>query len=331
MDTARFIERAREIHGDKYDYSCTEYINWDTKFKLICKIHGEFKKNPRDHIYQASGCKKCFWLKLSLQKRHNADKFIQAATKIHGDKYDYTQVEYTTARKPVEIVCRVHGSFKQTPDNHLRGAKGCMKCGWDKIAAERRKTVSQIIEDMRKVHGGKYDYSKVTEYKNGKVKIPITCFKHGVFWQAPSHHLHGEGCPKCKFPGFSHIANSWLAWREVSDCVKIQTIISEHGEFRICGKPVDGYSEETKTVYEFHGDMWHGNPLHPIFGNPDGINPVSKKTYGELYEKTLAKKNEIIEAGYAYVEIWETEWRRALCAVRTIQKLWRRRLEGEVK
>lgn len=323
MNTAQFINRARAVHGDKYDYSKTNYTGIFNKVVIICSNHGEFEQVPNGHVNARRGCKRCGVDRQVGLRTDSKEKFIEKAVNIHGDRYDYSRVEYKTARKPVEIICKLHGSFNQTPDNHLRGGKGCMTCGWDKIASERRKSVNQIIEDMRQVHGEKYDYSKVIEYKNGKVKVPILCSKHGVFWQAPSHHLHGEGCPKCKFPGFSHIANSWLDWRQVRDGVKIQSIMSEDGEFRVCGKPVDGYSEETNTVYEFHGDMWHGNPSHHVFGNPDGINPISKKSYGELYEKTKTKKNEIIATGYNYVEIWETDWRHALSAVRTIQKIWR--------
>ena len=69
--------------------------------------------------------------------------------------------------------------------------------------------------------------------------------------------------------------------------------------------------------------MWHGNPSHPVFGNPNGINPISKRTFGELYQNTLNKKREIVSLGYNYVEIWEMEWRRAICSIRKIQKKWR--------
>ena len=94
------------------------------------------------------------------------------------------------------------------------------------------------------------------------------------------------------------------------------------GEYKIptTNYLADGYCKEINTIYEFHGDFWHGNPKK---FNPNAINPVSKKTYGELYQSTQIKKKKIIELGYNYVEIWENDWCRAIKAVIKIQRLWR--------
>jgi len=60
----------------------------------------------------------------------------------------------------------------------------------------RRKTIEEFIEDARRVHGDKYDYSEV-DYKNNKTKVSIICKKHGLFYQTPNDHLSGYGCKKC--------------------------------------------------------------------------------------------------------------------------------------
>jgi hypothetical protein len=98
--------------------------------------------------------------------------------------------------------------------------------------------------------------------------------------------------------------------------------MDENGEFRINNKGVDGYCKETNTVYEFHGDFFHGNPSNDKFPH-DKINPISKKTYGELYQRTQHKKSEILALGYNYVEMWEYDWRRAIKAVIKIQRIWK--------
>lgn len=120
----------------------------------------------------------------------DANKFIERACKVHGNKYDYSKVEYVNNNVKVCIICPEHGEFLQTPHNHLRGQK-CPKCSGCIVY-----TTEKWIEAARKVHGDKYDYSKV-EYINAKTKVCIICPEHGEFWQKPNNHLMGKGCIKC--------------------------------------------------------------------------------------------------------------------------------------
>ena len=120
----------------------------------------------------------------------NTQEFIEEAKKMHGDKYDYSKVEYVNTRRKVCIICPNHGEFWQTASEHLRG-QGCPKC-----AGNKRLTTEGFIHKAKEVHGGKYDYSKV-EYVNNHTKVCIICPEHGEFWQEPSSHLNGNGCPNC--------------------------------------------------------------------------------------------------------------------------------------
>ncbi len=320
-----FIEKAMEVHGDKYDYSKVQYIKAIDKVIIICKIHGSFEQTPHGHLNKKSGCPKCGILQQVNKRTSNKDFFIEKAVKLHGDVYDYSKVEYKTARLPVIIVCKTHGEFNQTPDAHLVG-KGCIQCGVSTQVKKRSKTQDKFMEDAKSIHGDTYDYSDV-EYKSTHVKVCIACKKHGKFWQTPSHHINGRGCPKCRYPGYSKISLTWLNYIAFSNNVHIQTIMDEHGEFRINNKGVDGYCKETNTIYEFHGDFFHGNPKN--FSH-DEINPISKKTYGELYQRTQMKKAEIVGLGYNYVEMWEYDWRRGIEAVIKIQRIWRKLCLGSV-
>ena len=119
-NTELFIQKAKEIHGDKYDYSKVEYVNSTTKVCIICPEHGEFWQTPSSHL-QGQGCRNC-----GIRKC-NAKTFILKAKKIHGDKYDYSKVEYIDTRTKVCIICPEHGEFWQLPLNHLKG-KGCPIC-----------------------------------------------------------------------------------------------------------------------------------------------------------------------------------------------------------
>ena len=181
-----FICRAREVHGDKYNYSKVEYINSTTKVCIICPVHGEFWQTPNSHL-SGKGCVKCVW---DAQKNDTED-FITRSRKIHGEKYDYSLVNYERVDKKVKIICPIHGVFEQKPNGHL-GGQGCPKCRDD----AKRRTTEQFVEEARKVHGEKYDYSLV-DYHQSFEKVKIICPTHGVFEQAPHHHLEGRGCSLC--------------------------------------------------------------------------------------------------------------------------------------
>lgn len=131
-----FLQKAKNVHGHKYDYSKVEYIDSKTKVCIICPKHGEFYQRPNKHL-RGQGCKKCSWEKLSQERSKTSAKFIEEAVKIHGTYYDYSKVIYTNAKNKVKLICPKHGEFKQTPDDHLRG-KGCPICANSKLEEEIR-------------------------------------------------------------------------------------------------------------------------------------------------------------------------------------------------
>ena len=118
------------------------------------------------------------------------EEFIARAKAVHGDKYDYSKVEYVDSKTKVCIICPEHGEFWQKPKNHLSGY-GCPIC-----SGRKKMRTIDFIKRAKQVHGDKYDYSK-TEYKGNTEKISIICPEHGEFWQRSGNHLRGVGCPKC--------------------------------------------------------------------------------------------------------------------------------------
>ena len=150
-----FILEAKEIHGNKYDYSNVEYVNSTVKINIICPIHGNFKQTPSAHL-QGSGCPKCKGLSITEKKTKTTEEFILEAKEIHGDKYDYSNVEYIGTKKYIKILCSEHGSFEQVPDSHLQGC-GCPKCGlkFDKPETELKDFISslniEIISNSKKI------------------------------------------------------------------------------------------------------------------------------------------------------------------------------------
>jgi hypothetical protein len=191
--TEKFIEKSILIHGDKYDYSKVNYKNSITKVIIICKEHGEFEQTPYCHL-KGSICTKCGYILrgIKIKKSWNIEEFIEKATLVHGDKYDYSKVDYKNNNTKVIIICKEHGEFYQIPSSHFRGI-GCAKC-----VGKAKSNTEEFIKNALLVHGDKYDYSKV-DYKNNNTKVIIICKTHGEFTQNSYNHLTGQGCNKCSY------------------------------------------------------------------------------------------------------------------------------------
>jgi very-short-patch-repair endonuclease/protein-arginine kinase activator protein McsA len=194
LSTEQFIERSKLIHGDTYDYNKVVYKSTHEKVIIVCKKHGEFLQLPSNHL-KGRGCNECGTSRTANLQRSNKEDFICRSKLKHGDTYDYSHVDYVTARNKVKILCLIHGEFQQSPDSHIKGI-GCRKCGTELTSSKLRSNTYEFIEKARLKHGDMYDYSNV-EYVIALKNVIIICKKHGEFLQTPSQHLTGSGCPLC--------------------------------------------------------------------------------------------------------------------------------------
>lgn len=282
-----FIHRATKHHGGKYDYSKVVYIHSLAPVEIVCPHHGSFYQKPALHARRI-GCPECG----ANATRLTRDEYITRANNVHGGKYDYTDVVYTSTRHKINVKCVTHGSFLVRASKHLEGI-GCPKC------TDTTLTTEEFIHRAKQVHGDVYDYSQ-TVYINARTDVDIICKKHGLFKQPPMRHVTRKcGCPECK-PKSSITENEWLDELNVPKESR-QVLINVDGtKYR-----VDGYDAQTNTVYEFWGDYWHGNPN--VY-NPQDVHPTTKQTYGEMYERTMLKKEQLIAAGYNVVDVWEKDY-----------------------
>lgn len=159
LTTEQFIEKAKEIHGDKYDYSKVNYINSHSEIEIICPIHGSFFQKAYIHL-QGHGCPKCVDRKIQLKSLKN---FVEDAKKIHGDKYDYSLVDYKNSKTKIKIICPEHGTFEQTPNAHLRG-NGCPCC----VGSYGEQKISYLLKEH-------FNEDFVFQYRieNVKDKLPL--------------------------------------------------------------------------------------------------------------------------------------------------------------
>ena len=234
--TEDFKKAATDKHGNKYDYSLVNYVNAKTKVKIICPIHGEFEQIPRQHVY-GGNCQKCSGVYM------DTEYFIKKSEIIHNKKYNYSLVNYINNLTTVDIICPIHGDFKQRPKDHLLG-KECQKCSNVYMDTE------YFIEKANKVHGNYYQYDK-TIFKKSTNKVTITCKLHGDFEQNPNSHLNKSGCPICKESKGEKSIRTFLTNKNIK-------FIKQH-TFKDCKNikplPFDFYLPDHNTCVEYNGEQ----------------------------------------------------------------------------
>ena len=299
-----FIKEARKVHGDKYDYSKIEYVNNATKVTIICPKHGhdEFWQTPNSHL-QGHGCPKCANESNGERCRSSKEDFIKKTRKEHGDKYDYSKVEYVNCDTKVCINCRDHGEFWQTPNNHINGS-GCPKCYVENRSDKRTLTKEEFVKKALKVHGDKYDYSKV-EYVGSKTKVCIICSEHGEFYQRPGDHLKSCGCPKCK--GDKTRERCTLTKEEV-----IKKFREKHNDKYDYTK-VEYVNCDTKVciICPDHGEFWQTPRVH-LRGS--GC-PKCGGHYVPTTEEWIASVNEVHGGKYDYTNVTYVNSATKVCII----------------
>ena len=195
LTTLTVINQFIEKHGNKYYYFLVDYKGAHSKVDIICPIHGKFEQTAGHHK-RGRGCNKCAYEIKAKNRIFNNSQIIQQFIEKHGNKYDYSLVDYKGAHSKVDIICPIHGKFEQLVSEHKFG-KGCRKCGIIKQSQNTTLSTSEVISRCIEKHGNKYDYSLV-DYKGSHSKVDIICPIHGKFEQLASNHYNrGDGCPKC--------------------------------------------------------------------------------------------------------------------------------------
>ena len=302
-----FIIKAREQHGDKYDYSKVKYEKSNIKVCIICSEHGEFKQTPNNHL-RGQGCPKCRLIKIGNSKRLSLSDFIKKANEKHDGKYDYDKVKYKNNSTKVCIICPEHGEFKQTPAHHLNGC-GCPKCGHNATGKSKRSSKEDFIKKARKEHGDKYDYSKV-KYKNCDTKVCIICKKHGEFLQTPYNHLKGTGCHKC-----ANEANGERCRLSKEDFIKKAR--EEHGDKYIYTK-VEYVNANTKVciICPEHGEFWQRPSDHNQGqGCPKCKGDKIREKQLLSVEEFIKKANEKHNDKYKYSNVKYVDAKTKVCII----------------
>ena len=237
------------------------------------------------------------------------ENFINKAKKIHGDKYDYSKVNYVNSKTKVCIICPKHGEFWQEPRHHL-SKHGCPMCGKENSDRKQSLTLNEFIEKSNQIHNGKYSYDKVN-YVNAETKVCIICPKHGEFWQVPGNHIRGKGCPKC-----GQIMSK--AEDEIMELLKGLECHQRNRDI-LKGKEIDIFIPSLKLGIEYNGLFWHSeesgkdNNYHInklIECNKQGIRLI------QIFEDEWIKHREICESKL-----------KQICGLNTNPKIYGRKCE----
>ena len=255
MSLETFKEKANKIHNYKYNYDDVIYENYQSKIKIFCDKHGLFEQTVGNHL-KGYGCVKCNGLGLTTEE------FIKKCVEAHGNKYDYSRVIFKNKTSKITIGCPMHKWFKQKAYNHMNGAN-CRKC-----TGNIKSSNDEFIKKAIKVHGHKYEYSKVV-YKNAHAKVIIFCKKHKKYFEKMARqHLMGRGCPFCgESTGETKI-------RSILEGKKIKYI--KEKTFDDCKNKAslmfDFYLPEHNSIIEYDG-IQHFKPIG-FFGGENGYKSL---------------------------------------------------------
>ena len=260
LNTAEVVEQFKKKHEERYDYGRVDYKDSHTKVIIICKKHGEFSQTPSDHK-QGKGCPSC-----SGTKQLNTAEVVEQFKKKHEERYDYGRVDYKDAHTKVIIICKKHGEFSQTPNDHKQG-KGCPSC-----SGTKQLNTAEVVEQFKKKHEERYDYGRV-DYKNSQTKVIIICKEHGEFSQTPKDHKQGKGCPKCA----SHIASNASSLASLIELFYPSLHITE----RHLGNDYEiNVFHTDKEILDIYVLGFYSHQKERFIPN---TNPVPSTTYNKLY------------------------------------------------
>ena len=231
-----------------------------------------------------------------MPQRLSQDEFIRRVKLLHNNKYDYSRVVYSQQNEYVDVICPVHGVFKVTPKNHMKG-RGCPLC-----AKNHKLTQEDFLRKAKAVHGDKYDYSKTVYVKNAGI-VEIICPKHGVFRQEANSHLQGHGCPNCanevKHDAMvRHMQNGGIEQRRNMCLEKYgATNVMKVNSFK--KKCVDVHeANSTLNTSSVEDDLY--NRLIDYFGKNDVVRQYRSDLYPYLCDFYVKSRNLYIEVNCSW-------------------------------
>jgi hypothetical protein len=270
-----------------------EYVNIDHPIDFRCDTCSfVWAASPYCIMNRKSGCPKCAGMNRVTNEECDSICAPKNITRLD---------DVVTNSIPIRWQCEVCTHiWKTRPSKITTVGTGCPKC-----ANKIRLTNDEVDERVKPL-----DIIRLDNYVNTSTKIRWKCKACDGVWRAKPSNIFNQhtGCPHCRTPAYSKVSIKWLEETARREGVDIMHA-ANGSEYKIPGTRLkcDGYCNETNTVYEFYGDIWHGNP--EVFADDDYCSPYHKETAGELYQRTMEREKKIREMGYNVVTIWENDYK----------------------
>jgi hypothetical protein len=260
-----------------------------SKVPLWCTVHEQFFVQQVANHMNGQGCPDCSG-RVRSEKRRKADP-LPDFFRVHGDRYDYSRVDYINSKTPITIVCREHGPFEQKPNAHLTG-HGCPAC-WEvrRRAHGKARTIAfaeTFADRAREVHDNRYEILTVPAYAHDTVAL--NCKAHGPFLQKAYSHLQGIGCPVC-----GRVVSQQQ--RDVAAFVgSLGVKVVQDEREMLGGLHIDIWLPEKRIGIEYNGSHWH-------------TESRVKNKHRDKYERAKA-------TGVRLIQVFDFEWLERPNAVR---------------
>ena len=337
-----FISASKKKYPNKLKYDRCQYVNAKTNVTLYCtekdengNEHGYFTVNPCNHIRGTYGCKKCQYQNLGKKRKDKKVPQLIKESKIKfGEQFLYDHI--MDDDNGYKLYCtekdengNEHGFFTvKHPYDHLSKKNGgCLKCHVHQHSTE------SFVKQAKIVHGDTFSYSKTDlDNRDEKGRVLITCTIHGDFWQEPSNHLQGQGCPKCQ--GKNKTTEEWIEEAKkvlrsdgnkydyskvnyINSKTPVTIICPIHGEFQQipyqhlkgCGCPICnfGISKENKLHYLLDYDLFNMSEQQLIELICDNVLPKEFKRLAYSEGGSEKRKDTIKELIKMYEDENKTE------------------------
>lgn len=295
-----FIKKAKNIHGDIYDYSLVDYKNNRTKIKIICPKHGIFEQTPDKHINRKQGCPVC-----GGTKKLSKEEFLEKAKILYNELFEYSLLNFKNVHDHITIICTKHGEFKEKPYIHLN-SNTCEGCKKEKI-------LNNYINECSIIHDNKYDYTLIKNYINCYEKVEIICPEHGIFLQALHSHKQGVGCPKCHIDKITKDETKEKRKRKIIPKIKKEYILKEIKNKNILNNYIEECNKIHNNKFDYSLVKYDGKfnkikiicPKHGIFlqdasSHKNGIGCFLCSSNKSNSEEFILKANKIHNNLYDY-------------------------------
>lgn len=288
-DFNRFIVKANGVHKGVYEYPEQDIKNNRALVRIVCLRHGEFQQKVGPHL-NGQGCKKCGYERNGKRSQLGLSDFLRRATEVHGETYEYLS-GLNGLHKNMRIKCLLHGVFKQTPHNHLKGA-GCPKCVSKVSKGEREiyDVVRRMCPDVQQSVRGLIGQKELDIYIPSK-KVAIEF--NGLWFHRESlvGNKHREKWESCAQQGIKLIQIFEDEWRDHKDIIinRLTAVLGASNSIyaRKCTL-VRPNAKQTRTFLEALHTQGAGNVLKFSYGLEYGGQVVAIATFCKTRFDNLA-------------------------------------------